>query len=140
MEDKITELFREISQRFRAEMRYAPEVGRHRPTPFQNELIVSIGRMPGTSVMEMADLTGRDKAQVTRVVAELESQGLINRTPSPLDRRSVQLRLTGDGEAIFHAILEKRRALSAKMLRSLSEEERSIAFTLLRKMRSGLEG
>lgn len=42
----------------------------------------------------IAQLTGRDKAQVTRLLQEMEKQGMIEKRPHPTDKRSICLALT----------------------------------------------
>ena len=89
--------------------------------------------------MALADLSGRDKAQVTRILAELEALGLVTRVRSTLDRRSTRLKLTQGGEEVFRQVLSKRRALAAAMLKPLTAEERAALRDMLGKMRSVLK-
>ncbi|TFF78151.1 MarR family transcriptional regulator [Aeromonas taiwanensis] len=42
----------------------------------------------------IAQQSGRDKAQVTRLLQEMEKQGLIEKQPHPTDKRSICLALT----------------------------------------------
>ncbi|WP_167377996.1 MarR family winged helix-turn-helix transcriptional regulator [Rhizobium gallicum] len=138
MDDDIIELLSELSRQFRTELRHASEVGGRQPTPFQNEILAYIGRNPGLGVLALADLSGRDKAQVTRILAELEALDLVTRERSTLDRRSTKLKLTGAGEEIFQQVLRKRRVLASSVLEQLTSEERAMLRNMLRKMRSGL--
>ena len=88
--------------------------------------------------MGLADLAGRDKAQMTRIISELEDLDLVIRERSDIDRRATRLRLSESGEALFHLVLEKRRGLAAAMLRSLQPDERDALRAMLVKMRAGL--
>ena len=139
MNDDIIELLSELSRLFRTELRRASEVGGRQSAPFQNEILAYIGRNSGISVMALADLSGRDKAQVTRILAELEALGLVTRERSTLDRRSTRLKLTEAGEEIFRQVLNKRRALAAAMLKPMRAEERAALRDMLGKMRSVLK-
>jgi MarR family transcriptional regulator, lower aerobic nicotinate degradation pathway regulator len=48
---------------------------------------------------ELARLLELDKSSVTGLVDRAERRGLVERVPSPADRRSVLVRLTGTGQA-----------------------------------------
>lgn len=134
----IVELLGGIARQFRGELRQASESVGGKVTPFQHEIIAYIGRTPGTGVMSLADLAGRDKAQVTRIIAELEALNLITRERSEADRRATRLSLTKSGESLFHQMLEKRSSLAAAMLNALDPNERQALHGMLVKMRSGL--
>jgi DNA-binding MarR family transcriptional regulator len=140
MNDDIVELLSEISRQFRTELRRVSEIGGQQPTPFQNEILAYIGRNSGISVMALADLSGRDKAQVTRILAELEAHGFVTRERSKLDRRSTRLKLTEEGEKIFRQVLNRRHALAAAMLNPLTGAERKTLRDMLGKMRNTLKG
>ena len=89
--------------------------------------------------MALAYLSGRDKAQVTRILAELEALELVTCERSTLDRRSTRLKLTEGGEEIFRQVLARRRVLAATMLKSLTADEGTTLHDLLVKLRSSLK-
>jgi DNA-binding MarR family transcriptional regulator len=139
VDDAIVELLGAIARRFRGELRQASAGGDSlKVAPFQQEILAYIGRHAGISVMALANLAGRDKAQVTRIIAELETLGLISRLRSTTDRRSTQLSLTESGETLFRRVLVKRGDLASAMLNALDPEERNALHAMLVKMRSGL--
>ena len=67
-------------------------------------LVVEIGRKPGISVKELAEILRVDKSGISRGVEELVQKGFVNREPSREDRRSVALSLTEKGRARFEKI------------------------------------
>ena len=67
-------------------------------------LIVEIGRKPGISVKELADILRTDKSAISRSVEELVQKGFVERTPSKEDRRYVELRLLPKGQKRFDKI------------------------------------
>lgn len=67
-------------------------------------LIVEIGRKPGISNKELAEIVGLDKSGISRSVEELVRKGYVNREPSMEDRRCVVLSLTESGQARFDRI------------------------------------
>jgi DNA-binding MarR family transcriptional regulator len=52
---------------------------------------------------ELARLLGLDKSSVTGLVERAERRGLVERAPSPADRRAVLVRLTGEGRTLVSA-------------------------------------
>jgi DNA-binding MarR family transcriptional regulator len=60
---------------------------------------------------------------MTRVVAELERAGLVDREPDPQDRRGILLRATPKGRRAFDEGRHARVALLADDLRTLSRDE-----------------
>lgn len=139
MNEDITNLLSEISRLFRTEMRAASAVEEKEPTPFQNEVIAMVGRNSGIGILALAELAGRDKAQITRIIAELEALGLVVRERAASDRRLWQLMLTNAGETLFRQVHARRSALSAKMLSALAPHERDQLQAMLTKMRDALK-
>lgn len=67
-------------------------------------LVVEIGRKPGVSVKELADILRIDKSGVSRSVEELVQKGFVERKPSKEDRRFVTLHLLPEGQKRFEKI------------------------------------
>ena len=67
-------------------------------------LVVEIGRKPGISVKELADILHVDKSGVSRSVEELVQMGFVERRPSKEDRRFVTLSLLPKGHERFEII------------------------------------
>jgi DNA-binding MarR family transcriptional regulator len=85
--------------------------------------LATVERHPGVTPGELA---GREKVQppsMTKVVAALESAGLLARTPHPTDGRQVQLRCTPEGVALLKDDRRRREAWLAQRLAELDAEE-----------------
>ncbi|MGN0142692.1 MAG: MarR family winged helix-turn-helix transcriptional regulator [Roseburia sp.] len=67
-------------------------------------LVVEIGRRPGVSVKELAQILKLDKSGISRSVEELVRKGYVERNPSEKDRRFVTLHLTEKGQERFEKI------------------------------------
>lgn len=67
-------------------------------------LIVEIGRRPGISVKELAEILRTDKSAISRSVEELVQKEFVERKPSKEDRRYVELSLLQKGQARFEKI------------------------------------
>ncbi len=67
-------------------------------------------------------------------LGKLESAGLIVRTPSEADRRTVDVRLTPEGEVRAEEAARERREHHAQMFACLSGEEKDTLISLLEKI------
>jgi DNA-binding MarR family transcriptional regulator len=63
------------------------------------------------------------RSQVSRVVDALAARGLVDRTPSPTDARSVLIALTEPGRAAFAQANATRRAVLAPAFAELLDED-----------------
>ncbi|MER6050391.1 MarR family transcriptional regulator [Streptomyces sp. BHT-5-2] len=63
------------------------------------------------------------RSQVSRVIDSLQARGLVERTPSPHDARSVQIALTAAGRTAFAEANATRRAALAEVFDDLLDEE-----------------
>jgi DNA-binding MarR family transcriptional regulator len=138
MDDEVSDLLSELSRQFKAELRRAARTGDVQPTPFQGDVLAYLGRNPGANLYTLAEQTGRDRGQTTRVVADMEALGLISRERPVGDRRFVSLRLTSKGNDVYRRVLAKRAEIAAVMLESFTAEERRLLVNMLARMRSSL--
>ncbi|HEV8535634.1 MAG TPA: MarR family transcriptional regulator [Candidatus Limnocylindria bacterium] len=72
-----------------------------------------------------------DNASVTRLVDRLEAKGLVTRRTSPIDRRSVSVRITPAGRAAVPRIARLAQARKRRMLAGLSPSDRERMRALL---------
>lgn len=106
--------------------------------PFQARTLGMIARHPAQSQHHLVTRSGRDKAQIARLLKELEALGLIQRQPSPDDRRAQVVSLTEKGWAIHQQVVAARSALLQQAFSNVSEEERRQFATVLQKMQQNL--
>ena len=85
----------------------------------QWRVIIVLGRHQPLSASEVAEQTRMDKAKVSRTIAALERDGLLQRTIDPADLRMVSLRLTPEGESVHHAIAAMALAWERRLLECL---------------------
>ena len=86
----------------------------------------------------IATRVDRDKAQIARVVKELEADGLIEKRDNPEDRRSHLLRLTAPGRAALEAIRQAEQAASQSLTRGLNLDELETFIRLSQRMAQNL--
>ncbi|MCB5169621.1 MarR family transcriptional regulator [Streptomyces bambusae] len=77
------------------------------------------------------------RSQVSRVLDTLQSRGLVIRTPSPRDARSVEVSLTDAGHALFAAAdATRREALAPAFTDLLDPEDLSALSRVWHKLKS----
>ncbi|MBR2401229.1 MAG: winged helix-turn-helix transcriptional regulator [Lachnospiraceae bacterium] len=67
-------------------------------------MIVEIGRKPGISVKELAEIMRVDKSGISRLVEDLVQKEYVERKPAVTDRRFVTLNLLPKGQERFEKI------------------------------------
>ncbi len=78
------------------------------------------------------------KSTITRLVDRLEADGLVVRTPDPLDRRAQRLLLTSRGAAVRAQAITLHSAAVERRMSCLSDDEQSRLYGLLDKLQVGL--
>jgi len=71
-------------------------------TPAQFDVIATLGNTSGMSMGEIGEKTLITKGTLTGVIDRLERKGLIVREVSASDRRSTIVKLTPEGDTLFH--------------------------------------
>ena len=108
-------------------------------TPSEAGVIRIIGRSPGISQRELADVLGSVQSRVVALIDRLEQADLVTRTRSSADRRVQELRLTESGKAMLKALRRAAEAQEAAITDGLTPEQANELFGLLSKV-SALRG
>jgi len=96
-------------------------------------------RNPGATQSDLVAHSGRDKAQVARIIRSLREGGLLESTLDEADRRSTRLALSEAGKDVFAGLHRQNGELRAVALAGLSDEEQSALLSLLARVRANLE-
>ncbi len=83
---------------------------------------------------ELARLLGLDKSSVTGLVDRAERRGLVERAPSPADRRAVLVRLTTAGRTLVSAAAGLFAADATAMLGHLPARDRAALSRLISRL------
>ncbi|MFF7730221.1 MarR family winged helix-turn-helix transcriptional regulator [Streptomyces sp. NPDC008001] len=75
---------------------------------------------------------------ITQRLDRLEARGLVSRSPSASDGRSIVVTLTGDGLALIDRALPDHVATEARLLAALTEGERDALATTLKNLLESL--
>lgn len=86
---------------------------------------------PGIDQIGLAARLGVDRNSVSLLVNELAAKGLVERRVSNSDRRAQLLQLTAKGERLFVQVRKGILAAQARIVETLSANERDVLFDLL---------
>lgn len=108
-----------------------------RPGRFASLMIIH--QNPGLSQRELGRAIARDKSSVTPLVKALEHDGLVERRPSPDDRRSVTLSLTAAGEKALDSLLAHAREHDRKLDELVGVERKAELLRMLKTITTELK-
>lgn len=93
-------------------------------------------RRDGVTMSELSRMLLVSNGNATTVVDRLEADGLVRRTPSETDRRTVHVALTPDGLAQFEGLAAEHEAEVSRLFAGLSEADLDVLTDILKRMRS----
>ncbi|MEP6661583.1 MAG: MarR family transcriptional regulator [Acidimicrobiales bacterium] len=88
-------------------------------SPSQLSALSTLGDRGAIRLSELAAVERVSPPTLTKIVASLESQGLVRRQGDPVDRRASLVRATPAGQAILRRIRGQRTAMLTRLLADL---------------------
>lgn len=101
---------------------HAAEVARPTVSTAQMRALVVIGQLGELPMGSLAESLGLLPSSATRLCDRLETAGLVERRPSPENRRQVLVRLTKDGRRLLQRVEQTRKRDVAKVLQRMTPE------------------
>lgn len=89
---------------------------------------------------QMADAIGVEQPTMAATLSRMERDGLIDRTPDPLDRRSALISLTPEAQRKLQLVETAIDETNARAFSLLSADERRQFFEVMRKVVTALGG
>jgi DNA-binding MarR family transcriptional regulator len=99
--------------------------------PGQYSVLTIVERNPGLSQTQVCDALGIQKANFVSVLDILVERGLVDRKPTPKDRRSYALFLTGAGKLLIRKLHRVAEAREQRYIRCIGTESYRRTFTAL---------
>jgi DNA-binding MarR family transcriptional regulator len=93
-------------------------------SPSQGAMLATIERHGPLTPSELAQRERVQRPTVTRTLARLEADGIVQRAADPADGRSFLVSLTPAGLELLHEVRTRKDAYLARRLRELDDEER----------------
>lgn len=103
-------------------------------TPTRFSALVIVANNPGLKLTELSNVLAIARSGAVLLTDALVESGLVQRRESPTDGRAWGLHLTAHGKKTLQKVTAAVRAHDARISSALTEEERRILATLLRKM------
>ena len=107
-------------------------------TPEAADALLIIHHFDGLPQKELADILGKDKASITRLLNSLVKSQLVERLQDQQDRRIIRAHITEVGREAFRKIYPELKTLSDATLAPLSENEFQQALASLSKVVANL--
>ncbi|QBS36633.1 MarR family transcriptional regulator [Thermaerobacter sp. FW80] len=100
------------------------------------DLLAQLERHPaGLTMNELSQRMMVTAGNITRLVDELEREGLVAREPHPQDRRAIKVKLTPAGSRRFAAMAKIHEGWIIDLFAGLSREEKELLYRLLAKLK-----
>lgn len=132
----VFEAIHDIMHLYRAQQFRALRDGPHDLTHMEAKVLGYFMRHPGATQSDLTIHSGRDKAQLARLVRGLRDRGLLEATVDEADRRSTRLHVSESGKAIARTVEKSGDRLAREAAAGLDEGERRQLLALLEKVRA----
>ena len=123
-----------VTRRTEAELREFLRLNHDTTLPRFDVLAALYRRQGGVTMSELSRMLLVSNGNATTVVDRLEKDGLVRRTPSETDRRTVFAALTPDGLAQFEGLATGHEAEVDRLFDSVSADELDQMSDLLKRM------
>lgn len=137
--DDVLDAVHAVMHLYRSLQHRALREGPHDLTHMEFKALGYFARHPGATLSDLVAHSGRDKAQIARLIGELKRRGLLAARADEADRRSSRLELTADGREVHGSLQRHSQRLADVAVTGLAQAEREQLLALLRRMRSNLE-
>ncbi len=132
MADKVFEALHSVMHHLRALHFKALRDGGFDLTHMETRALGFFARHPAATPSDLVVHSGRDKAQIARLIGNLKDKGLLAARANDDDRRSLRLHLTAAGQQMWEQMHGQTLQLQGKAIAGLSEEECHQLMALLR--------
>lgn len=136
---EVLERVHAIMHLFRSAQQRSLRAGPHDLAHMEIKVLGFFARRPGATQRDLAAHSGRDKAQLARLVRGLRERGLLDAQADDADKRSTRLSLSPAGQAMYAALHRHDGALAEAALAGLDAAERAALLDLLGRVRANLE-
>ena len=137
--DAVIELVHTVMHQFRSQQYQVLRDGPHDITHMESKVMGFFAHHPGATLSDLAQHSGRDKAQLARLVKGLRERALLDAQADAADRRNVHLTLSAEGHAVQQALRREARTMNARAVDGLSAKEQAQLIDLLGRLKTNLD-
>ena len=138
-DDDVLELVHRLMHEYRSLQYRQLRDGPHEITHMEGKVLWFFNKHPGATQKDLAQHSGRDKAQMARLIAGLRERGLLTAEVDEADRRNVKLSLSALGQSVHRGLQQQGKRLSAKAVSGLTAAEKKQLAELLQRVRDNLQ-
>jgi DNA-binding MarR family transcriptional regulator len=138
-EEDVMDHLHALMHLFKSSMRQALAGSQDGVGPMEARALGFFARHPGSTQSELVEHSGRDKAQIARLIKLLLERGLLEGTPDERDRRATRLSMTEAGRTLQRSLQQHRKRLATRLTTGLSAEEHAQLLQLLQRLRANVE-
>lgn len=96
-------------------------------------------RHPGAALSDLVAHSGKDKAQLARLIATLKDKHLLLAEPDQRDKRVMRLTVSDQGLQIHQHLTERGSVIAMQAVGGLSAEEQLQLLELLKRIKAGMQ-
>ena len=137
-DEDVLELVPSVMHRYRALQYRFLRDGPQDITHMEGKVLFFFERHPGATQSDLALHSGRDKAQLARLIKTLRDKGLLDAKTDEVDRRQVRLSVSEAGLTVQRELKRQAKQVSVQALAGLSAEEQSQLAALLKRVQGNL--
>lgn len=128
---EVFEVLHDLLHLFRARLLESLEAVQPGLTFNEFRILMHTGRHPGITQKELVEHSHTDKAQMARTLAQLQDQGLLERSASEADKRVRCLQLSAQGQQLFKQLRNQREQIAGELLRDFPAAQQVLLHELL---------
>jgi len=137
--EAVIDLVHTVMHQFRSTQYQVLRGHAHEVTHMESKVMTFFARHAGATLSDLVAHSGRDKAQLAKLVKGLRERGLLDAATDAADRRSVRLRLSAAGLGVQKALQAQARVLNERAVDGLSAEELAQLVALLSRVKGNLD-
>ena len=137
--EAVIDLVHTVMHQFRSTQYQVLRDNAHGVTHMESKVMAFFSRHVGATLSDLVAHSGRDKAQLAKLVKGLRERGLLDAEPDADDRRSIRLRLSAAGHAVQEALHAEARVLNERAVDGLSAREQAQLVALLTRVKGNLD-
>ena len=138
-EDEVLDLIHTVMHQYRSMQYQALRDGPHDITHMEGKVLGFFGHHPGATQSDLAKHSGRDKAQLARLIKGLRDRGLLDAVADESDKRNVRLTLTSDGQSVLTVLRQQAKRLNTLALQEMDSHEQEQLQQLLQRVKVNLD-
>jgi len=137
-DDDVLELIHSIMHQYRALKFQVLKEGELDLTHLEAKLLFFFSRNPGATQTDLVKYSGRDKAQLARLIKGLRERDLLVAEADAEDKRTTRLYVSARGSALHQAVQQQSQQLRSHVADSFSSDEQQQLRALLLRLQTSL--